>query len=222
MIELRNITKTYRKGKEKLLVLDNFSMTLHRGETIAVMGKSGSGKSTLARILLLLEKADSGEIVFDGHAAVGSKSFLLPYRRKVQYVSQRPESFFDPTRTLRTSVLAPAKIHHLEMPVAERRLGTLLDQVRINYSVLNRYPYQVSGGEIQRIAICRALLTEPAFLVLDEATSMLDVSVQAQILNILKELQREKNLGFLFISHDMAVVDWFTKDVPGKRIDLQR
>jgi peptide/nickel transport system ATP-binding protein len=212
MLEMKNVTKSFGK-KKKLCVLDYVNFTLEEGKITALMGSSGSGKSTLARILLLLESCDEGEILYRGQKIdPKNRREVLEFRRKVQYISQRPESFFDPIYKLRTSVLETAMVHHLDMEEARLRLSELLKLVKINKAVLDRYPYQVSGGEIQRVALCRALLLEPEILVLDECTSMLDVSVQAQILNLLKDLKEELGLTYLFIAHDQAVVDWFADD----------
>lgn len=219
MIEMKGICKTYR-GAKTVPVLRDFSMSLGAGETIALMGKSGSGKSTVAKILLFLENADAGEIWYNGEMLTRDRRTHRQFRRHVQYISQHPESFFDPARKLSDSVMEAAHIHSIPRKEAQTRLEELLEQTKINRAVLDRYPYQVSGGEIQRVAICRALLLRPAFMVLDEATSMLDVSVQAQVLNILKDLQRKDGLGYLFISHEEDVVEWFTDGVPGKLIRI--
>ncbi|MEM1485828.1 dipeptide/oligopeptide/nickel ABC transporter ATP-binding protein [Oscillospiraceae bacterium PP1C4] len=212
MLEAQNICKTFhdRWGYKSFSALDHVSLKVEKGETLGLMGPSGCGKSTLARILLRLIYEDSGRVLFgeeDISSLRGRK--LRPFRQRVQLISQRPESFFDPSMKLGESVIEPLKIFHIyEKESAARMLSEALEQVKLNDSLLERYPHQVSGGEIQRLSICRALLLNPEVLVLDEATSMLDVSVQAQILHILKELQRLKKLSYLFISHDRAVVEW--------------
>lgn len=212
MLEMKGITKTFGK-KQRFTVLDQVDFPLETGKITALMGQSGCGKSTLARILLLLEKPDQGEILFDGKTVNRkNREEMLAFRRKVQYLSQRPESFFDPVYKLGTSVLEAARVHHLDKEKAESRLKELLAMVKLNEAVLDRYPYQVSGGEIQRIALCRALLLDPEVLILDEFTSMLDVSVQAQILNLLKELGEKKKLTWLFIAHDEEVVRWIADE----------
>ncbi len=209
MLEMRGVTKRFGK-RHPITVLDRLDFSLEEGKITALMGPSGSGKSTLARILLLLETWDEGEILCDGSPVnPRDRKNVLEFRRRVQYISQRPESFFDPMYKLRTSVMEAARVHRLDAEKAEKRLGELLELVKINTSILERYPYQVSGGEIQRVALCRALLLEPEVLILDESTSMLDVSVQAQILNLLKELREKMGLTYLFIAHDLEVVRWF-------------
>lgn len=211
MVEMKNISKRWKGNHE---VLKDVSLTLPKGRSMGLMGPSGCGKSTLARILLCLEPADSGEIHYEGRKLnSGNKKQMKQYRRKVQYISQHPESFFDPNWKLGKSIGEAAFIHGLDTPGLKEEIGSLLQAVHLNEVVLERYPYQVSGGEIQRAALCRALLLEPEVLVLDEATSMLDISVQAQILNILKEIQNARSLSFLFISHDAEVVKWFSEEV---------
>lgn len=210
MLEAREISKTFRRGwgGGTVVALDQVSLRLEQGETLGLMGPSGCGKSTLARILLRLIPGDSGGVFYQGEnmtALRGKK--LHPFRKKVQFISQRPESFFDPSMKLGDSVLEPLKIFRIyEKKTAMEALLQTLEQVKLNASLLERYPHQVSGGEIQRLSICRALLLDPQVLILDEATSMLDISVQAQILRILQELQRVRKLSYLLISHDYEVV----------------
>ncbi len=211
MLEMKNISKSWKGNGE---VLKDVSLSIQKGHSLGLVGPSGCGKSTLARILLCLEQADSGEIHYEGcKLNSGNKRQMKQYRRKVQYISQHPESFFDPNWKLGKSIREASFIHGLNTPELNEKIGSLLLGVHLNESVLERYPYQVSGGEIQRAALCRALLLEPEVLVLDEATSMLDISVQAQILNILKEIQKVRSLSFLFISHDAEVVTWFSKEI---------
>ena len=212
MLEMRDICKCYPGGKtgRGIEVLKHVNLALEPGKTIGLMGASGSGKSTIARILLMLEPADSGEVYFHGEIVNRkNKSLMKQFRRSVQYISQHPESFLDPNWRIGKSVMETARIHGRQEK-AEQDLEILLEQVKLNRAVLDRYPHQVSGGEIQRAALCRALLLGPEALILDEATSMLDVSVQAQILNILKEIQQRKPIAYLLISHDREVVSWFT------------
>ena len=210
MLEARDISKVFlgRAGQQAVTALDRVSLQIEAGETLGLMGPSGCGKSTLARVLLRLMPADSGQVYYRNTDITELKGKqLLPFRREVQLIAQRPESSFDPGMKLGSSMMEPLKIFGLyEKATYLIRLSALLEQVKLDRSLLDRYPHQVSGGEVQRLAICRALLLEPRLLVLDEATSMLDVSVQAQILHILGELQAKQGLAYLFISHDEAVV----------------
>lgn len=210
MLELKNIHKEYydRKEKHSFTVLQDCSLQLAPGEILGLMGGSGSGKSTLARILLRLIEADSGSILLDGKDVTKLKGKeLLSFRKQVQFISQRPESFFDPTYTLGKSLQEVLEIHSL--PYEEAKLQEIMELVKLKQGLLDRYPHQVSGGEIQRLSLARALLLEPEYLLLDEPTSMLDISVQAQVLQLLKEIHQERKIAYLLISHDRALVEWF-------------
>lgn len=207
MLEMNGISKRWG-GKA---VLKNIDLRIEAGDTLGLMGPSGGGKSTLARIMLLLENPTGGNIFYCGQRMdKKNKQQMKQFRREVQYISQYPESFFDPNWKLQKSVWEAVTIHKLDKQKARERFESLLQDLQLDAAVLERYPYQVSGGEIQRAALCRALLLEPKLLVLDEATSMLDISVQAQVLTCLKQIQCKRSLTFLMISHDKEVVDWFT------------
>ena len=209
ILEGRGISKRYRSGFgfRSKAVLSGRDIQLHQEETLAVMGPSGCGKSTLARILMRLIDPDEGQVLFHGEDITRLRGrALLPFRRRVQLISQRPETFFDPRKRLGDSVLEPLAIFGLQY--RRDRLTALLDEVKLTDELLTRYPHQVSGGEIQRLSLCRALLLEPEILVLDEPTSMLDVSVQAQILQILRRLRAEHGLSCLFITHDREVASF--------------
>lgn len=207
ILEGKEITKTFHDsfGGRPHRTLDKINVSIGRKETLGLMGPSGCGKSTLARILLLLIRPDEGSIFFEGREMTGKKRRELgDFRKKVQLISQRPESFFDPRIRLGESILEPLSFYGKsgKRKEDEERLHQLLEQVKLTEELLTRYPHQVSGGEIQRLSLCRALLLEPEILVLDEPTSMLDISVQAQILQILKELKEKHGLSYLFITHD--------------------
>lgn len=211
ILEGKKISKTFRRGfgDEPYRALDKVDLTLLRGETLGLMGASGCGKSTLAMILLRLIEADSGKIFFDGKDitdTTGKK--LLFFRKKVQLISQRPETFFDPQIRLGESILEPLRFYRKGRENVRGNLQELLEQVKLTDELLSRYPHQVSGGEIQRLSLCRALLLEPEVLVLDEPTSMLDISVQAQILQILRGLKEQYGLSYLFITHDRKVAEY--------------
>lgn len=209
MLKGEAICKKYldRSSGQTVSILDNCNINVEDGEIVGLMGKSGCGKSTLARILLRLIPCDSGKIYFEGQDITNAKkSQLTTFRQKVQFISQRPENFFDPIMKLGKSLREPLEIFN--MPVDEMKIKELLEIVKLNEAVLSRYPHQVSGGEIQRLSIARALLLEPKMLVLDEPTSMLDISVQAQILHLLKNIQEERKLAYLLITHDSSIANW--------------
>lgn len=221
ILEGRHLYKAFRDGfgRRAHRALNDENLQLHRGETLALMGPSGCGKSTLARVLMRLIAPDSGQIFFEGReiTKLHGKA-LLPFRREVQLISQRPETFFDPRMRLGDSLLEPLKIFGIQ--AEKRRLPGLLEQVKLTDELLTRYPHQVSGGEIQRLSMCRALLLSPAVLVLDEATSMLDISVQAQILQILRKLQSKYALSYLLITHDYEVASYMSDRI--QRMDSVR
>lgn len=213
MLEMRHVSKSF-PGRPPKQVLRDVSFSLEPCRTTALMGPSGSGKSTLARILLALERPDAGGIWWNGaKIQLRSRQETLALRRRVQYIAQHPEGVFDPFWTLKHSVYEAGAIHHIPKSQIEARLPQLLEQVKIAPATLERYPYQVSGGEIQRINLCRVLLLEPKVIVLDEVTSMLDMSVQAQILHLLREMKEAHGLTYLLISHEQAVVDWMADHV---------
>lgn len=209
MLKAENIFKSFvdRSNGKTFELLHDVSLELKSGEAVALMGGSGSGKSTLARILLRLLSCDSGKIYFQGQDITkATAKDLSIFRRNVQFISQRPESFLDPRQTLGSSLLEAFTVFNL--PYDEEKIKEMLDLVKLNAELLQRYPHQVSGGEIQRICLVRALLLEPKLLVLDEPTSMLDISVQAQILHLLRDIRMEKQLAYLFITHDKQLAKW--------------
>lgn len=209
MLKAENISKSFvdRSDGKNFELLHDVSLELKSGEAVALMGGSGSGKSTLARILLRLLPCDCGKIYFQGQdiTKVTGKD-LSVFRRNVQFISQRPESFLDPRQTLGCSLKEAFTVFNLSYD--EDKIKAMLDLVKLNAELLQRYPHQVSGGEIQRICLVRALLLEPKLLILDEPTSMLDISVQAQILHLLRDIRREKQLAYLFITHDKQLAKW--------------
>jgi len=179
-----------------------------QGETLAIVGESGSGKSTLARVLLRLEPATGGRIVFDGtDISTLDRTALRALRRRMQIVFQDPSSALNPRMTIGDAIAEGLEIHRL-VPRSEirGRVDSLMNEVGLDASRADRLPREFSGGQKQRVGIARALAVGPSFLVLDEPVSSLDVSVQAQVLNLLLELQRSRGLAYLFIAHDLAVV----------------
>lgn len=209
MLKAENISKSFidRSSGKSFRLLQDVSLEIAPGEAVALMGGSGSGKSTLARLLLRLLPCDTGKIFFRGTEITKlSGKELAGFRRSVQFISQRPESFLDPRKTLSYSLREALEVFSL--PYAEEQALEMLDLVKLNAKLLERYPHQVSGGEIQRICLVRALLLEPELLILDEPTSMLDISVQAQILHLLKDIRTQKQIAYLFISHDRLISEW--------------
>lgn len=209
MLEAIAISKNYfdRSSGQAYPVLENCSLHINAGETVGLMGPSGCGKSTLARILLRLLPCDTGQILFNKQDITCSKTVQLKkFRQTVQFISQRPESFFDPLLKLGASLREP--LHIFDLPDSSEIIEAALATVKLSPALLDRYPHQVSGGEVQRLSIARALLLKPKLLILDEPTSMLDISVQAQILQLLKNIRRQEQMAFLFISHDKAVINY--------------
>lgn len=209
MLRCEGVYKSYknRKTGQWFPVLQDVYLSVATNEAVALMGKSGSGKSTLAKILLRMENADRGKVFLGSEEITKMKGQkLFEFRRNVQFISQRPESFLDPMMTLGQSIDEALIVHSLKKD--NEKLGGMLELVKLNTSLLQRYPHQVSGGEIQRICLVRALLLEPKLLILDEPTSMLDVSVQAQIMHLLKEIKAKRKLSYLYITHDRRLAEW--------------
>jgi len=210
MLEIANVNKTFRSlGRAKNHALNDVSLTVPDGAVVGLVGESGSGKSTLLRILMRLEAADSGSVLLDGEDVLSLRGARLKqYRRRVQMVFQNPMGSLSPRRTIEQIVAEGMITHGLYGSAAGRseRVGELLELVGLDRSAAGRYPASFSGGQRQRIAIARALAVDPQVLVCDEAVSALDVSIQAQILNLLKDMHDELGLSILFVAHDLAVV----------------
>lgn len=212
LLEVSSVTRRYRLPRQALLApapvltaVEDVSLHIAPGETLGVVGESGSGKSTLARMVMAFEAPDAGSIRFRGNDPNAlSRGELRRLRRDFQMVFQDPFGSLDPRRRVGWSVAEPLRA--VGGDDAEARVAEALDQVGLHPRDAQRFPHEFSGGQRQRIAIARAIVTRPALLVADEAVSALDVSVQAQILNLLMDLQDELGLGILFISHDLAVV----------------
>jgi ABC-type oligopeptide transport system ATPase subunit len=193
-------------GRRDLRAVDTVSFALERGEVLGLVGESGSGKSTLGRCVLRLIEPSTGTVRFDGAEVTGlDAGALRALRRRMQIVFQDPYSSLDPRRTVR-STLAQARVIH-GLPTEDDGLAEVLETVGLARAHLDRYPHEFSGGQRQRIGIARALAVGPDFIVADEPVSALDVSIQAQIINLLADLKRELNLAMLFIGHDLAVIE---------------
>lgn len=205
LLRATGLTKTFGNG---VRAVSDVSLEVRRGETLGLVGESGCGKSTTGKMLLGLLTPDSGEITFDGRPIAGrSRAELRALRARLQVVPQNPQTSLNPRLTVRSSIEFNLRAHGV--PRAERgpRVLVLLDRVGLTAAQSERYPHELSGGQLQRVAIARALATSPDLVVCDEAVSALDKSVQAQVLNLLADLQRETGVAFLFISHDLAVVE---------------
>ena len=209
LLSVESLHTAYRKRDGSLFhAVDDVSFTIQPGETVGLVGESGCGKSSLSRTLLRLIAPASGRIDFDGtDLAVLTEKQLSPWRRRMRMVFQDPFASLNPRRTVADTLDAVLALHGAkDSAERSRRIALLLDRVGLPPSALHRYPHEFSGGQRQRIGIARALILRPSLLVLDEPVSALDVSIQAQILNLLSELKEEFGLSYLFISHDLAVV----------------
>jgi len=196
----------HRSG-HRVRALDDVSLTMHEGEILGLVGESGSGKTTLAKTVLRLYRPSEGRIALNGvDIACLDEAQLRPYRRRAQMVFQDPLSSFNPRHTIGAAITTPLLLHRVcTKPVARSVVERILADVGLPAGFASRYPHQLSGGQLQRAAIGRALALSPALLVADEAVSKLDVSVRAQILNLLKRVHANHNLSLLFITHDLHV-----------------
>jgi dipeptide transport system ATP-binding protein len=219
VLEVRNLKRDYvssggfMKPAKVVHAVKGVSFSLEKGRTLAVVGESGCGKSTLARMITLIDPPTAGEILIDGKHADASH-VTKEMRQKVQIVFQNPYGSLNPRQKI-GDVLAEPLLLNTDMSSADRRdkAMSMLKKVGLGEEHFNRYPHMFSGGQRQRVAIARALMLNPSFLVLDEPVSALDLSVQAQILNLLKDLQDEFNLTYVFISHDLSVVRYIADEV---------
>lgn len=209
LLEVSGVSKEYKKGAQSFLAVSQVDFSIAQGETFGLIGESGSGKSTLGKMITGLEHPTSGSLLYKGSPLWQGGKFSRLQPGEMQIVFQDPQSSLDPRMRIQAIITEPL----LALPPAERaakasteKLHALITRVGLKVEHLNRYPHEFSGGQRQRIAIARALITDPTFVVLDEPTSALDVSVQAHVLNLLQELKRERNLTYLFISHNMAVI----------------
>lgn len=206
----------FGKNKKYVQAVDDVSFFINRGETLGLVGESGCGKTTTGRTLLRLYEPTGGRIIYDDKVIFDKEKKIaenmLPYRKKMQIVFQDPYASLDPRMTVGDIVGEPIDIHHLASSKQERydMIIEMLRRVGLNSEHANRYPHEFSGGQRQRVGIARALAVHPEFIVCDEPISALDVSIQAQVLNLMKEIQKELNLTYLFIAHDLSVVQYMS------------
>lgn len=216
LIEVKNLKKYFEVPNGFLNAVDDVSFNIKEGETLGVVGESGCGKSTLGRVMLGLHKATSGSIMFNGmDLSTFNKSEMIKMRKSMQIIFQDPYASLNPRFTVAQIIEEPLKLHNLYRSKEERkkRVEELMEMVGLSKRSYNLYPHEFDGGRRQRIVIARALSINPKFIVCDEPVSALDVSVQAQILNLMIELQEKLGLTYLFISHDLSVVKHISDNV---------
>jgi peptide/nickel transport system ATP-binding protein len=236
LYKIENINKYFPIRKEKIFnkqtrfqALENINLTIYEGETLGLVGESGCGKTTLGRILLRLIEPDSGKIYYKDHDLLSfSQKELRRLKREIQIILQDPYSSLNQRLTIGQMLTEPMKVHHILNNDKERKTRAieLLECVGLGEAHLHRYPHEFSGGQRQRIAIARALTVNPKFIICDESVSALDVSVQAQVLNLINDLKQEFNLTYLFISHDLSVVKYMSTRIAvmqqGKIVELNK
>ncbi|HEX8373171.1 MAG TPA: ATP-binding cassette domain-containing protein [Chthoniobacterales bacterium] len=223
LLEVRNLRVWFEKpsslfaGKsDPVKAVTDVGFVIERGTTVGLVGESGSGKTTVGKALLKLEKATAGEVLFEGENILPlSEAEFRPYRRRMQMIFQDPYGSLNPRMTIGQIIAEPLEIHFPEMNRHQRRdrVAELLGLVELKPDFAERHPHEFSGGQRQRIGIARALAVKPDFIVCDEAVSALDVSVQAQVVNLLQDLQEQLGLTYLFIAHDLAVVEHISDHV---------
>ena len=225
LIEMKNLKKYFpMKQKQVLKAVDNVTMDIHKGEILSLVGESGSGKTTLGRTVSRLYHKTNGDILFGGKPV--EKYSIKEFTKKVQMIFQDPQASLNPRMTVGDIIAEGIDIHKLAKTKKERmeKVYSLLEIVGLNREHANRLPHEFSGGQRQRIGIARALAVDPEVLVCDEPISALDVSIQAQVVNLLKDLQKERNLTLLFIAHDLSMVKYISDRVAvmyrGKVVEL--
>ena len=213
LLEVKNLSKKYTSGMIRNRTVEaasDVSFSIREGEIFGLIGESGCGKSTLTKMMLGLLKPTAGEIVYNEKISLTnlSQNQWKPLRKEIQCVFQHPQMTFNPQRNLYFSCAEPLRLFHLTDKAGEEQwIRNMTERVGISFDQLKKYPHEISGGQAQRISIARALALKPRLLLCDEPTSMLDVSVQAQILQLLLAANREQNVAMLFISHDLEVVE---------------
>lgn len=214
MVELIDLQKhfavsngLFRQSKRTVKAVDNISFSVQEGEIVGIVGESGSGKTTLARVMLSLTKMTGGNVIIDGvDLSRATKKDMEKLHREIAVVFQDPASNLNPRETLESSIMRPMIIHGVPRSKAREKAREVMEMVKMDLRYLDSFPHQLSGGQLQRIAIARALALSPKIMILDEPTSALDVSVQAQILNLLLDLREQMNLTYMIITHDLNVI----------------
>ncbi|MEH7117403.1 ABC transporter ATP-binding protein [Neobacillus vireti] len=229
LLEIKNLQQYFNPGKpNEVRAVDNVSFDIYKGEVMGLVGESGCGKSTTGRTIIRLYDATGGEVLYDGVNVHGKKSKkqLKEFNRKMQMIFQDPYASLNPRLKIADVIAEGIDIHGLAKSREERmnRVYELLETVGLNREHANRYPHEFSGGQRQRIGIARALAVEPEFIIADEPISALDVSIQAQVVNLMKQLQKEKGLTYLFIAHDLSMVKYISDRIGvmyfGKMVEL--
>ncbi|MET3696797.1 oligopeptide transport system ATP-binding protein [Bacillus oleivorans] len=215
LLEIKNLKKYFNTGSpHEVRAVDDVSFSIYRGETLGLVGESGCGKSTTGRTIIRLYEATDGEIVYNGEnvRTIKSRKKLSEFHRKMQMIFQDPYASLNPRMTVADIIAEGIDIHGLEKGKEARmkRVYELLETVGLNRDHATRYPHEFSGGQRQRIGIARALAVQPEFIIADEPISALDVSIQAQVVNLMKRLQKEKGLTYLFIAHDLSMVKYIS------------
>ncbi len=217
LIEVKNLKKYFQTPRGQLHAVDNVSFNIEKGKTIGIVGESGCGKSTLGKTLMRLHDATSGEVIYKGQDIAGMpiKKFKKEYRSHIQMIFQDPYASLDPRMNVLQLIEEPISINNKKMPTAEveKKAQEMMELVGLAKRLESAYPHELDGGRRQRIGIARALSLNPEFIVCDEPVSALDVSIQAQILNLLQDLQEERGLTYMFITHDMSVVKHISDDI---------
>lgn len=216
LLEAKKISKYFPVGAGMLHAVDEADFKLEEGKTMGLVGESGCGKSTLGRVVLKMDDVTSGEIWFDGQNITNlNKKQVKALRTKMQMIFQDPFSSIDPRMTITQTIEEPLLIHKLitNKKEREKKVNELLDIVGIAKRYVNAYPHELDGGRRQRVGVARALALDPKFIVCDEPVSALDVSIQAQILNLLQDIQKERNLTYIFITHDLSVVRYVSDEI---------
>ncbi|GIO23957.1 ABC transporter ATP-binding protein [Oceanobacillus sp. J11TS1] len=229
LLEVKNLKQYFNIGKPKeVRAVDDISFDIYKGETLGLVGESGCGKSTTGRSLIRLYNATGGEVLYNGVNVHGkkSRSELKTFNQKMQMIFQDPYASLNPRMKVSDIIAEGIDIHGLAKSSKERteKVHRLLETVGLNREHANRYPHEFSGGQRQRIGIARALAVEPEFIIADEPISALDVSIQAQVVNLLKKLQKERGLTYLFIAHDLSMVKYISDRIGvmyfGKLVEL--